>query len=204
MKGSGIAFSCLTAVLCIGCSHTGGDESISAEERDLALLKTEVHRLNREIEWLHQQITSQQNRLDVTQASPLEQSYNPLRFQGLERKVCSLEAAVEAAGRDLKSLHGTAQETATMMRKLQHDGIGNLEKKVADLSKMRGDVQQLVRALDGDHPTIIAEHSPSIRVKAGDTLEKIARQQGCTVEAIRRANRLKNDKIQVGQSLHLP
>lgn len=41
-------------------------------------------------------------------------------------------------------------------------------------------------------------------VKAGDALSKIARAQGSTVDAIRKANGLKGDAIRVGQKLMIP
>jgi hypothetical protein len=203
MKAVSWTVGCLGALFLLGCSDHHAEQVPSPEQRDLAQLKGEVQRLNREMEWLHQQLTSQQNRLEISQTAPLEQSYNPLRFQGLERKVIALESALDAVGRDVKALHGSAQETASLLRRVQQEGLGTLEKRVADLARMRGDVQQLVKALDGDH-AVSAEVGSQVRVKAGDTLEKIARQQGCTVEALRRANRLKNDRIQVGQQLHLP
>ncbi|NPB06270.1 MAG: LysM peptidoglycan-binding domain-containing protein [Aquificae bacterium] len=42
------------------------------------------------------------------------------------------------------------------------------------------------------------------RVKRGDTLAKIARRFGTTVKAIKRANRLRSDRIYVGQKLRIP
>lgn len=41
-------------------------------------------------------------------------------------------------------------------------------------------------------------------VKAGDTLERIAKTHGTTVKAIRAANQLKTDRINVGKKLKLP
>ena len=41
-------------------------------------------------------------------------------------------------------------------------------------------------------------------VKAGDSLFKIARQQGTTVKAIRSANQLRTDQLRVGQKLKVP
>ena len=44
----------------------------------------------------------------------------------------------------------------------------------------------------------------SYRIKAGDSLEKIARANQTTVQAIKDLNGLVNDKIVVGQLIHLP
>lgn len=43
-----------------------------------------------------------------------------------------------------------------------------------------------------------------VTVKSGDALEKIARANQTTVEAIRKANNLSNDKLKIGQVLKVP
>lgn len=43
-----------------------------------------------------------------------------------------------------------------------------------------------------------------VTIKRGDALEKIARANGTTVEAIMKANNLKNDRLRVGQTLKVP
>ena len=62
-------------------------------------------------------------------------------------------------------------------------------------------------------PTVkaISTHEPdtagatsSYTVKGGDTLSKIAKKQGTTAKAIRAANGLTSDKINVGQKLKIP
>ena len=41
-------------------------------------------------------------------------------------------------------------------------------------------------------------------MKRGENLGKIARKYGVTVDAIRKANNLRGDKINVGQKLKIP
>ncbi|MCE5316982.1 MAG: LysM peptidoglycan-binding domain-containing protein [Parachlamydia sp.] len=43
-----------------------------------------------------------------------------------------------------------------------------------------------------------------VTIKRGDALEKIARANGTTVEAIMKANNLKNDRLRIGQTLKIP
>lgn len=43
-----------------------------------------------------------------------------------------------------------------------------------------------------------------VKVKRGDALEKIARSNGTTIEAIKKYNNLTNDKLSVGQTLKIP
>ena len=54
-------------------------------------------------------------------------------------------------------------------------------------------------------PTAAATSSTkTYTVKSGDTLSKIATQQGVSVKALRSANNLKTDRIKVGQKLKIP
>lgn len=43
-----------------------------------------------------------------------------------------------------------------------------------------------------------------VKIKSGDALEKIARANRTTVDAIRKANKLQNDKLKIGQVLRVP
>lgn len=43
-----------------------------------------------------------------------------------------------------------------------------------------------------------------VTVKKGDSLDKIARSNGTTVPAIKEANKLKNDRLDIGQVLRIP
>jgi LysM repeat protein len=46
--------------------------------------------------------------------------------------------------------------------------------------------------------------STAYKVKAGDSLEKIARHHRVSLSALKECNHLEGDKITVGQSLHIP
>ena len=54
------------------------------------------------------------------------------------------------------------------------------------------------------HEPETAGATTSYTVKGGDTLSKIAKKQGTTAKAIRTANGLTGDKINVGQKLKIP
>jgi LysM repeat protein len=47
-------------------------------------------------------------------------------------------------------------------------------------------------------------HYVDVTVKRGDALEKIARANGTTVSAIKKANNLKSEKLTIGQILKIP
>lgn len=49
-----------------------------------------------------------------------------------------------------------------------------------------------------------SQHFVEVTVKKGDILEKIAKSNGTTVQAIKEANKLTNDKLKIGQVLKIP
>lgn len=53
-------------------------------------------------------------------------------------------------------------------------------------------------------PPVESEKIVEVTVKSGDALEKIARANRTTVEAIKKLNRLTTDKLKVGQVLKIP
>ncbi|WP_039359486.1 LysM peptidoglycan-binding domain-containing protein [Candidatus Protochlamydia amoebophila] len=69
----------------------------------------------------------------------------------------------------------------------------------------------VVQANSSEDDEPISESSPNfkgnfveITVKKGDVLEKIARANGTTINAIKKANNLPNEKLSIGQVLKIP
>jgi LysM repeat protein len=61
-----------------------------------------------------------------------------------------------------------------------------------------------VSTLVAGGPSLLAQPARTHKVRRGDTLGKVAAQYGVTVTALRIANRLKGDRINVGQVLAIP
>lgn len=57
-----------------------------------------------------------------------------------------------------------------------------------------------------EEPEVVASSSSDfdVKVKSGDSLDKIARANKTSVKAIKRANNLQNDKLKIGQVLKIP
>jgi LysM repeat protein len=59
-------------------------------------------------------------------------------------------------------------------------------------------------ASDKTLPSVEANLNDTYRVKAGDTLNAIAKEEGVAVSALRSENHLKNDHLKIGQVLTIP
>lgn len=55
-----------------------------------------------------------------------------------------------------------------------------------------------------EKPSVKESKKVEVTVKKGDSLDKIARANGTTIKALKEANKLKNDKLKVGQVLQVP
>jgi LysM repeat protein len=107
---------------------------------------------------------------------------------GLQKKLGILEKKQEKVLADMEALATHANQTT------------------ASLSQYRDRIQEIESK---ESRTIAPKSSPTAdrsihRVKAGDTLEKIARQHHTTLAKIKQANQLEGDKIVIGQELIIP
>lgn len=67
--------------------------------------------------------------------------------------------------------------------------------------------QQTVQPIPGDEAKPVKDSSDKyveITVKRGDALEKIARANGTTVDAIKKANNITSERLNIGQVLRIP
>lgn len=71
-----------------------------------------------------------------------------------------------------------------------------------------GDVQAMATLQADAQPVVITPEAPGkvveVTVKRGDSLDRIARANKSSVQAIRDANNLKNDRLNIGQVLKVP
>ncbi|MBI5346294.1 MAG: LysM peptidoglycan-binding domain-containing protein [Chlamydiae bacterium] len=64
-----------------------------------------------------------------------------------------------------------------------------------EIAKLKGTLEMIASSIK----------DPSVyKVKQGDSLEKIAKANNVTVDALKKYNRLENDLIVVGQELKIP
>jgi LysM repeat protein len=130
----------------------------------------------------------------------------------LEAKISSLETVDKGIIADLKQFKNHANDTAAVLAQYKQK-IADLEKIIDQQNQNIDHLQAAMRSLvdvlqvkDGSSKSSF-EATPSghtYKVKAGDSLEKIARAHQTTVQALKELNGLANDRIIAGKVLQIP
>ena len=143
----------------------------------------------------------------------------------LDNKINSLETISTGLMADLRQFKTHSNETNIALTQYQQR-IGELEKSVErqnqNIEHLQAAIGSLMEALQGGKKTpgktsiesrappsnttsyVTSSGDRSYVVKAGDSLEKIARAHQTTIQALKTANRLTSDRIIVGKTLIIP
>lgn len=130
----------------------------------------------------------------------------------LESKIQSLETASKGLVADLRQFQTHSNETTALLTQYRQK-LGDLEKIIDQQNQNIGHLQAAMRSLmealqgkpqNSEKSESVSTSDRSYQVKSGDSLEKIARAHQITIQALKTANNLTNDKIVVGKKLIIP
>lgn len=169
-----------------------------------------------EIRTYEEKLTSQESIIEglrdqITAFSQTQEDQLKGNTAALEMKLNSLDTAVKGIVADLKQFKTHANETGAALAQSKQK-IAQLEKMLEsqnqNVDNMQAAMRSLMDAMDVKGSDKIAGDtslpSKSYKVKAGDSLEKIARAHQTTIRAIKELNGLSQDRIVVGQNLKMP
>lgn len=147
---------------------------------------------------------------ESTQAQKDQLKGNSANF---ETKLTALDTISKGLVSDLRQFKTHANDVSTALGQYKQK-IAELEKIVEQQNQNIDHLQTAMRSLmealqvrdssSSKGNTAVADASGSYRVKAGDSLEKIARNHQTTVQIIKDLNGLSHDRIVVGQLLKMP
>jgi len=127
-----------------------------------------------------------------------------------ESKIQALDAVSKGLVADLRQFKIHSNETTALLNEYRQK-INELEKIVDQQNQNIGHLQaamrSLMEALQGkpaEGTSSTANPGQTYKIKSGDSLEKIARAHGISIQALKMANNLINDKIVVGKTLIIP
>ena len=162
-------------------------QDIALEELrvEVADLKHALHASEVEMHILEEKLetTNQTNDLGETLSS-------------IQRKISLIERNQDKLAGEIKSLTAHANQTTNSLSQYR-DQIRELDHRFEDLKGLKNTLSSISKSI-GDTKTT------SYKVKAGDSLEKIAKRHHVSVETLKQINHLQSDRIIVGQELALP
>ena len=160
-------------------------------------LKVERELLDDRIETQNTQLM--QIKKDLARFQQAQGNLSSSKSDQLQTRLNTLEKGQEAVVDDFKQLKKHLNDTSLVINKMS-DHIEQdqslIKGQIRDLKKI---VESLVELLQSSTKLTTS----SYKVKAGDTLDKIAKSHGLPVDVLKKLNELTHDRISIGQTLRL-
>lgn len=175
--------------------------SINNQDQELATLKQKIQNQESVLDSMHAEVSALIKAAKESQKSTSAQ---------VDTRLKSMEKNLEKLVADLKQFKKHANESSTSFTEIQkklaeQQEISSLQgQQIKDLENALRHIATALQVKGSQNIASDTSSSGEYRVKAGDTLEKIAKSHGTTIDAIRRENNLSKDIIYPGQKLHIP
>lgn len=183
-------------------------------------LRHEIENHENEIRIFENKLRNQDDTVEAlrAQVGSASQSHKEVIKSGIgqiENRLLPLEANQKGFVADLKTIKDHANETSAGLNQLSQR-LSKLENAVdqqnQNIASLQEAMQSMLDALQmKDAPAVkrpvgVGDNSSgkTYKVKNGDSLGTIARDNHTTIQAIKDLNQLKNDRIVIGQTLKLP
>ncbi|QVL57698.1 MAG: LysM peptidoglycan-binding domain-containing protein [Simkaniaceae bacterium] len=203
----------LPAVLLTGCG------SMSSSKGEKHQMELSLHKVRTEVEDIKHELNTYEIEHHVIEGKLIdqEQTIASLRqqvaelksgkldsfvqeLQNLEKKLQQVSKKQDKIVTDIRQLSSHANDTTTALSQYK-DKIAQFEKAIQGQNLQ---LQEISKIKEGITKLSQAESSRTYSVKAGDSLEKIARDQKTTVEELKRLNQMTTDLIVIDQLINLP
>ncbi len=214
MKAPALALL-LIASACSPAKSSPNDEkhqlelTLHAVQTNLDDLRHDINCFQTELQILDGRIKYNENALAALKTQDLEKQQARLeqlnqQIQSFEKRWLAHEKSRDHASSELNHLTAHAQETSAALSQFKQrieeleDQLVSGQRRFEELGKLKGNIENLAKSLRN------SESFKIYKVKAGDSLEKIAKAHRTAVEKIKRLNNLEQDLIVVGQELKIP
>ncbi len=173
------------------------ESSIALNEvrSEISDLRHELNNARVEIQILEEQVQEQETL--SKKAAPAVDS----RLPQLEKRLILIEQTQEKIQTDFKHISSHASQTRACLQQYNRK-IAELEQNQEHQNRLIRDVGDLKSSLKSFTTSLASERT--YKVKSGDSLERIARHQKTSIEALKKANNLSHDMIMIGQELIIP
>ncbi|MDF2576801.1 MAG: hypothetical protein K0S74_285 [Chlamydiales bacterium] len=191
--------------------------SVDNLQTDLDQLHSKMQYTKSELELVDDKLESQEKAIDHLSLQMKDFTTSQIKLQqvklaDLEKQVASLYKNCEGIAKDLKQFKSHFESSNVIFKQFS-ERLQQLEAQSTDrdqkLELLRSNIDSVVRLLQEDGSTSKTTHTTNLdkkkyTVKLGDSLEKIAKANGVTIEQLKQANQLGSDKIVAGQKLTIP
>lgn len=166
------------------------DNSLALREirEELADIKHELNNTQVELQILEEQYKTQEKDSKKTNSSSTQQ--DP-RISALEKKLTQLSNHGNQTSQYLNDCHA---KIAELEKSLEHQNA-----LLTEIVQLKSNLSSLTTSLQKDKLD-----TSLYKVKAGDSLEKIARIYKVSITSLKEENNLSNNKIMIGQELKIP
>lgn len=174
-------------------AEPGYNNSVEELRQTVNFLRRELENQNESLKTLEQKNVTQEDIIDqLTREMEKNQTAQKERLKLNQGDTVSLQ-------QEVKSLSKHKKETDDSLSQLKKK-LDSLEKSMKSLDSAVVNLVELAKLNAG----IASDGDKTYQVKAGDSLEKIARKHGTTIKALKELNNLNKDQIVIGQTLKLP
>ncbi|MDX8430850.1 MAG: LysM peptidoglycan-binding domain-containing protein [Candidatus Algichlamydia australiensis] len=172
---------------------------------DIEELRTELNSSEMKQHILEGKITNQESQLSSIRQNQLEPQKAEIEqlstdLNTVEKQLSGQIKKQEEAISDIRQLTLHANETTSALTQYK-EKIADLERSLAEVSKIKANIKELSNIALNGLPKTSGTKAVVYEVQEGDTLERIARRFGTSAPEIMDQNRLKDDRILVGQKL---
>lgn len=183
-------------------------DSLSDVSHEVSNHEAEIRRFAERLN--NQELTIESMRQQVLDSTQTHKEMVKGSSAGFEGKLAELESTTKGLVADIRQFKTHANETAAALTQYKQKLI-EIEKVMEAQNQSMDSMQAALRSLMELLQTKEVASSKGdtlsskiYRVKNGDSLEKIARNNGTTVQILKDLNNLTSDRIIVGQKLQLP
>ena len=180
-------------------------------EAEIHIFDNKLQSQEANFEHLRQQLIDDlQSQRDFARASSINLEG---KVKALDQSMNNIEAMVRGLTNDLRQIKTQSNDSVAV--------LGQYKQKIAELDNLLQAQSQHMQNLEAALQAMMevwqaketakeiankgsSEGEKTYKVQAGDSLEKIARANKISVQALRDANQLTNDRILVGQTLKIP
>ncbi|NGX63628.1 MAG: Chromosome partition protein Smc [Candidatus Anoxychlamydiales bacterium] len=220
MKKTIIYLSICSLALCItSCSPMKSSPKEEKHQMELTLhevqtnlddLRHDLNCFHTEVQIIDGKIKHQEDATQNLKQQHVEKLQHKLdthtkQISTLDNKLSQFETKYSNSSSNISTLSNHANET-TLALSQHKDKIKELEniiirqnQRLDDIAKIKTTLQDIVKTIKSDSSNFIV-----YRVKAKDSLEKIAKANNVTIDSIKQINNLENDLIVIGQKLKIP